>query len=85
MILSMKLISLSFDLESQSPKQPPPILHYLGYTLQVGTVIFGPWISYADYLASVTETNVKILVILTLDVAMIMKAVMTVLIVARPI
>ncbi|GFR01471.1 protein-serine O-palmitoleoyltransferase porcupine [Trichonephila clavata] len=51
MLLSMKLISLGFD-TGYTDKQMPSILPCFGYLFHVGTVIFGPWISYSSYMAS---------------------------------
>ncbi|XP_041350006.1 protein-serine O-palmitoleoyltransferase porcupine-like isoform X2 [Gigantopelta aegis] len=50
MILSMKIISLAFDFGSGAVMDLPNIFEYLGYCLNVGTVIFGPWISYKEYI-----------------------------------
>lgn len=49
MMLAMKLISLAFDLDSGAVRELPGIWDYAGYVLHVGSVIFGPWISYQDY------------------------------------
>ena len=50
MILSMKIISLAFDFGNGVVIDLPNIFEYLGYCLNVGTVIFGPWISYKEYI-----------------------------------
>ena len=59
MVLSMKLISLAFDLDfamDQDKKENeegfphPSIFEYFGYALCPGNTIFGPWIPYKDYL-----------------------------------
>ena len=49
MVLAMKTISLAFDLDSGAVCQLPDKLEFAGYTFQVGSVIFGPWISFHDY------------------------------------
>ncbi|CAM1299885.1 PORCN (predicted) [Pycnogonum litorale] len=50
MVLAMKVISLGFDLDKDNDAKLPNVIEYAGYTLCVGTLIFGPWISYDDYL-----------------------------------
>ncbi|CAN8002260.1 unnamed protein product, partial [Ixodes hexagonus] len=52
MIIAMKLISLSLDVDSGSYKLPP-LLHMLGYVFHVGTSIFGPWVGFLDYNTSI--------------------------------
>ncbi|XP_060062943.1 protein-serine O-palmitoleoyltransferase porcupine-like [Ylistrum balloti] len=47
-IMAMKVIGLAFDVASGA-EQMPSMSEYLGYVLCVGTVIFGPWISFQDY------------------------------------
>ncbi|OWF52531.1 protein-serine O-palmitoleoyltransferase porcupine-like [Mizuhopecten yessoensis] len=47
-IMSMKVIGLAFDVASGA-EEMPSMFEYLGYVLCVGTVIFGPWVSYQDY------------------------------------
>ncbi|XP_076338388.1 protein-serine O-palmitoleoyltransferase por isoform X2 [Tachypleus tridentatus] len=49
MIVTMKIISLAFDIDSGLVSLPNP-LECLGYFLCVGTVIFGPWISFTGYM-----------------------------------
>ncbi|BFZ10924.1 hypothetical protein BsWGS_13963 [Bradybaena similaris] len=48
-ILSMKVISLAVDVGKGSVQELPSMLEYMGYCFNVGTVIFGPWISYSQY------------------------------------
>nr|XP_018900242.1 PREDICTED: protein-serine O-palmitoleoyltransferase porcupine [Bemisia tabaci] len=50
MLIAMKTISLVYDHSSSSQKALPGIQEYLGYTLSPGSSVFGPWISYKDYL-----------------------------------
>nr|XP_033779236.1 protein-serine O-palmitoleoyltransferase porcupine isoform X1 [Geotrypetes seraphini]XP_033779242.1 protein-serine O-palmitoleoyltransferase porcupine isoform X1 [Geotrypetes seraphini]XP_033779249.1 protein-serine O-palmitoleoyltransferase porcupine isoform X1 [Geotrypetes seraphini]XP_033779256.1 protein-serine O-palmitoleoyltransferase porcupine isoform X1 [Geotrypetes seraphini] len=53
MIVAMKAVSLGFDLDrGQSPSIPSPV-EFMGYIYFVGTVIFGPWISFFGYLQAV--------------------------------
>ncbi|XP_070193072.1 protein-serine O-palmitoleoyltransferase porcupine-like isoform X2 [Littorina saxatilis] len=49
MVLSMKIISLAFDFGSGAIIDLPNIFDFMGYSFHVGTVIFGPWVSYEDY------------------------------------
>ena len=49
MVLSMKLISLAFDFGSGAIIDLPNIFEFMGYSFHVGTVIFGPWVSYHEY------------------------------------
>lgn len=48
MVLVMKLISLAFDLDKGVISRPN-ILEYFGYSVSVGSVIFGPFMTYTDY------------------------------------
>ncbi|XP_038066332.1 protein-serine O-palmitoleoyltransferase porcupine-like [Patiria miniata] len=50
MILVMKVISLAFDLDQGVVAEIPEFVEYLGYTFNLATVIFGPWISYSSYI-----------------------------------
>jgi len=62
MVLAMKLISLAFDLDSGAVRDVPNIFHYGGYLFHVGSVLFGPWISYHDYLSALTQPSERIFV-----------------------
>ncbi|XP_067951400.1 protein-serine O-palmitoleoyltransferase porcupine-like isoform X2 [Watersipora subatra] len=53
MVLSMKVISLGFDLANESVKSAP-LLEMISYLLHPGSVIFGPWISYQYYVNGVS-------------------------------
>ncbi|ELU15960.1 hypothetical protein CAPTEDRAFT_152577 [Capitella teleta] len=59
MVLSMKLISLAFDLDSGCVHQMPGVLEFFGYAFHVGTVIFGPWIPFQDYAHSISNEKSK--------------------------
>ncbi|WAR27134.1 PORCN-like protein [Mya arenaria] len=48
-ILSMKVIGVAFDLSCGSMVEFPSVFAYFGYNFCVGTVIFGPWISFSEY------------------------------------
>ncbi|KAL6458833.1 hypothetical protein MHYP_G00323050 [Metynnis hypsauchen] len=49
MVVAMKAISLAFDLDRGAVSSFPTILEFLSYVCFVGTVIFGPWISFTNY------------------------------------
>lgn len=45
----MKAISLAFDLDRGVVPAVPSPVEFMGYIYFVGTVIFGPWISFNSY------------------------------------
>lgn len=45
----MKAISLAFDLDRGVVASVPSPIEFMGYIYFVGTVIFGPWISFNSY------------------------------------
>ncbi|XP_054904565.1 protein-serine O-palmitoleoyltransferase porcupine-like [Poeciliopsis prolifica] len=49
MVVSMKVISLAFDLDRRKDNNLPGPAEFLGYVFFVGTVVFGPWISLSSY------------------------------------
>lgn len=49
MVVAMKAISLAFDLDRGALNSLPSPAEVLGYLLFVGTVVFGPWISFSSY------------------------------------
>ncbi|XP_035511765.1 protein-serine O-palmitoleoyltransferase porcupine-like [Morone saxatilis] len=49
MVVAMKAISLAFDLDRGAVGTLPSPAEFLGYVLFVGTVVFGPWISFSSY------------------------------------
>ncbi|KAG7220418.1 hypothetical protein INR49_018256 [Caranx melampygus] len=49
MVVAMKAISLAFDLDRAAVGGLPSPAEFLGYVLFVGTVVFGPWISFSGY------------------------------------
>uniref|UniRef100_A0A4W3GGL4 Protein-serine O-palmitoleoyltransferase porcupine n=1 Tax=Callorhinchus milii TaxID=7868 RepID=A0A4W3GGL4_CALMI len=53
MIVAMKAISLGFDMDQGSVTTIPSPVQFMGYIYFVGTVIFGPWISFNSYLQAV--------------------------------
>lgn len=54
LILSMKLLSLAYDIDGTSSDKPPPlvpdVLNMFSYALFPATVIFGPYVTYSDHL-----------------------------------
>ena len=60
MVLSMKIISLAFDFGSGAIIDLPNIFEFMGYCFHVGTVIFGPWVSYHDYSRSLLVENLPL-------------------------
>jgi len=53
MVVAMKAISLAFDLDRRTVGRLPSPAEFLGYVLFVGTVVFGPWISFSTYRSAV--------------------------------
>uniref|UniRef100_A0A3Q2VCU7 Porcupine O-acyltransferase n=1 Tax=Haplochromis burtoni TaxID=8153 RepID=A0A3Q2VCU7_HAPBU len=49
MVVAMKAISLAFDLDRGVVTSVPSPIEFMGYIYFVGTVIFGPWISFNSY------------------------------------
>lgn len=49
MVVAMKAISLAFDLDKGTVEKVPSPVEFMGYIYFVGTVIFGPWISFSSY------------------------------------
>ena len=49
MVLSMKIISFTFDVEKDLTTELPGILEYSGYVLCPSSIIFGPFMTYKDY------------------------------------
>ncbi|XP_063064833.1 porcupine O-acyltransferase like [Engraulis encrasicolus] len=59
MVVAMKAISLAFDLDRGAVSAFPSLLEFMGYILYVGTVIFGPWISFASYKDAMESRKLK--------------------------
>ncbi|KAK3912241.1 Protein-serine O-palmitoleoyltransferase porcupine [Frankliniella fusca] len=51
MIIAMKVISLSFDSDIGTIQTVPSLVDFAGYVFNIGTCVFGPWVSFKDYLA----------------------------------
>lgn len=56
MIAAMKIISIAFDLDTQSVLRID-LLEYAGYTLCPGSCIWGPWVSFAQYRSKQEQIN----------------------------
>ncbi|KAM4562979.1 protein-serine O-palmitoleoyltransferase porcupine-like isoform 2-T2 [Odontesthes bonariensis] len=59
MVVAMKVISLAFDLDRRAVANLPSPAEFLGYVLFVGTVVFGPWISFSTYKNAVDGTKLS--------------------------
>lgn len=53
MIVAMKAVSLGFDLDRGKVGAVPSPVEFMGYLYFVGTIVFGPWISFQSYLQAV--------------------------------
>ncbi|XP_022439226.1 core-binding factor subunit beta isoform X1 [Delphinapterus leucas] len=53
MIVAMKAVSLGFDLDRGEVGVVPSPVEFMGYLYFVGTIVFGPWISFHSYLQAV--------------------------------
>ncbi|XP_063490536.1 protein-serine O-palmitoleoyltransferase porcupine isoform X13 [Symphalangus syndactylus] len=53
MIVAMKAVSLGFDLDRGEVGTVPSPVEFMGYLYFVGTIVFGPWISFHSYLQAV--------------------------------
>ncbi|XP_065559932.1 protein-serine O-palmitoleoyltransferase porcupine-like isoform X2 [Artemia franciscana] len=49
MLISMKVISIGFDIDSNHLLSVPMPMDFFGYIFCVGTIIFGPWTRFSDY------------------------------------
>uniref|UniRef100_H3CGX2 Porcupine O-acyltransferase n=1 Tax=Tetraodon nigroviridis TaxID=99883 RepID=H3CGX2_TETNG len=49
MVVAMKVISLGFDMDRGAVAGLPSPAEFFGYVFFVGTVIFGPWMSFSTY------------------------------------
>ncbi|KAK6466686.1 protein-serine O-palmitoleoyltransferase porcupine-like isoform X1 [Huso huso] len=59
MVVAMKAISLAFDLDRGTVASIPSPLEFMGYVYFVGTVIFGPWISYTSYVQAIESRTMS--------------------------
>lgn len=54
MLVLMKLISLSIDID-QNRIVNLRFVDFIGYILSFDSIIFGPWISFGDFLSSMDQ------------------------------
>lgn len=57
MVVAMKVISVAFDLDRGALSGLPSPAEFLGYVFFVGTVVFGPWISFSTYQKAIEGTK----------------------------
>lgn len=55
MLVAMKVISVAFDTDFGALQCLPSLAEYAGYIFCVGTCVFGPWVSYRDYMSIYTK------------------------------
>uniref|UniRef100_A0A9J7YLE3 Porcupine O-acyltransferase n=1 Tax=Cyprinus carpio carpio TaxID=630221 RepID=A0A9J7YLE3_CYPCA len=60
MVVAMKAVSLAFDLDKGIVEKFPSPVEFMGYIYFVGTVIFGPWISFNSYMDTVESRKFSI-------------------------
>ncbi|XP_077080186.1 protein-serine O-palmitoleoyltransferase porcupine isoform X2 [Siphateles boraxobius] len=59
MVVAMKAVSLAFDLDKGIVEKVPSPVEFMGYIYFVGTVIFGPWISFNSYMDAVESRKLS--------------------------
>ncbi|XP_062397340.1 porcupine O-acyltransferase like [Sardina pilchardus] len=59
MVIAMKAISLAFDLDRGVISTFPSPVEFMGYIMFVGTVVFGPWISFTSYKDAIESRKLK--------------------------
>jgi porcupine-like protein len=52
LIISMKAISIAFDVSSKKLPTLPPVFEYFGYQLCPANLVLGPFVSFNSYKAS---------------------------------
>ncbi|MCJ8734901.1 hypothetical protein PDJAM_G00240680 [Pangasius djambal] len=60
MVVAMKAISLAFDLDKGTVEKVPSPVEFMGYIYFVGTVIFGPWVSFNSYREAVEGKELSV-------------------------
>uniref|UniRef100_A0A673HNE2 Protein-serine O-palmitoleoyltransferase porcupine-like n=1 Tax=Sinocyclocheilus rhinocerous TaxID=307959 RepID=A0A673HNE2_9TELE len=60
MVVAMKAVSLAFDLDKGIVEKFPSPVEFMGYIYFVGTVIFGPWISFNSYMDAVESRKFSV-------------------------
>ncbi|MGH0169490.1 UNVERIFIED_CONTAM: hypothetical protein FKN15_057057 [Acipenser sinensis] len=69
MVVAMKAISLAFDLDRGTVASIPSPLEFMGYVYFVGTVIFGPWISYTSYVQAIESRTMMVVAMKAISLA----------------
>lgn len=69
MVVAMKAISLAFDLDRGVVASVPSPIEFMGYIYFVGTVIFGPWISFSSYKEALEGRKLSFLWLLKVSVS----------------
>lgn len=59
MIAAMKFISLGFDSDSTKLSENPTSLGLFGYILCPANSVYGPWISYKQYVAIYSKSKYR--------------------------
>lgn len=57
LIISMKVISLAFDISSTKVTDLPPVYEYCSYMLCPANCVLGPWCSFEDYKNSYRQSK----------------------------
>ncbi|TRY94178.1 hypothetical protein DNTS_030538 [Danionella cerebrum] len=60
MVVAMKAVSLAFDLDKGTVEKVPSPLEFMGYIYFVGTLIFGPWISFNSYMDALESQKLSL-------------------------
>ena len=66
MLVAMRAISIGFQLDGNVLQSLPEPLPYFGYLFYVGTISFGPWIPFKDYInIGASNQSVKVISIIS--------------------
>uniref|UniRef100_UPI00358EB508 protein-serine O-palmitoleoyltransferase porcupine n=1 Tax=Myxine glutinosa TaxID=7769 RepID=UPI00358EB508 len=60
MLVVMKAVSLAFDIDSGRLERLPSPVQFMGYIYFIGTVVFGPWISFEQYLQTLNGKKMEL-------------------------
>ncbi|CAO1425441.1 unnamed protein product [Diamesa hyperborea] len=60
LIISMKVISLAFDISSTKVTELPPAYEYCSYMLCPANCVLGPWCSFEDYIRSHRQSKISL-------------------------
>uniref|UniRef100_A0A8C4Q176 Protein-serine O-palmitoleoyltransferase porcupine n=1 Tax=Eptatretus burgeri TaxID=7764 RepID=A0A8C4Q176_EPTBU len=59
MLVVMKAVSLAFDIDNGRIESLPSPVQFMGYIYFIGTVVFGPWISFEQYLKALNGNKME--------------------------